>query len=104
PARGIVAAVEIERFPGRDLVVEARALELHPEARPDLAAVLPEVEPEHLDLAAVRWREPLDDLQRRRLARALLPEQPEYLAPPDVQVYVVHRQDLRIALSQTANP
>jgi hypothetical protein len=64
----------------------------------------PEGQPEHLDLAAVRGRQSLDDLERRRLARAVRPEQPEHLAPGDVEVDVVHREDLRVALSQAADP
>ena len=100
---GVVAAVESERLPGGDLVEQAGALQLHPDPRADLPAVVAPVQPQQPDLARVRLREPLQDLQGGGLAGAVGAQQAEHLAAPHLQVQVLHRHHLGIGLAQAAH-
>ncbi len=103
PAPRVVAAVEVQRLTGRDLVEQARALELDAEARADLPAVVAQVEAEDLDLALVRLGQSLDHLQGGGLAGAVGAEEAEDLAPLDVEVQAVDGQHVRVALAQAAH-
>ena len=60
--------------------------------------------PEDHRLAAVRAAQALEDLDRRGLARAVRPEQPEDLARGDVEIDPVDGDQVAVALDQPANP
>ena len=57
---------------------------------------------EHLDLAGVGLGQALADLDRRRLAGAVGPEQAEALAGADLEVEAVDRDDVFVGFSQVA--
>ena len=61
------------------------------------------VEPEHLHLAAVARAVALEDLDRRRLAGAVRPEQAEHLAARDLEVDPAQRLDAVVGLAQPAD-
>ena len=54
---------------------------------------------EHLDVARVPRREALADLDRRGLAGAVRPEQPEALAAPDLEIEAADRDDVLVGLT-----
>src|SRR6185295_11809505 len=58
---------------------------------------------EHAHLAGVRRVQPLEDLDRRGLARAVGPEQAEALAGMDLEIEAVDRDDVVVALDEAAN-
>ena len=58
---------------------------------------------EHADLAGVAGAIPLEDLDRRRLARAVRAEQAEHLALLDLEVDPAHRLQLPVGLPQAAD-
>ena len=60
--------------------------------------------PEHGRPAAVRRPEALEDLDGRRLAGAVRPEQPEHLAAGHLEVDPVDGLDLAVALDQALDP
>ena len=63
-----------------------------------------DVDAEDDRLAAVGRAQPLEDLDRRRLARTVRPEQAEDLARRDVEVDAVDGLDVAVALDQAADP
>jgi len=99
----VIAAEEVERLARRDLVVEARGLQLHADAGADLGRVLPPVEAANLDRAGVGRRKALDHLEGRRLPRAVRAEEPEDLAFGDAQVHARDGHDLRELLAEAAD-
>src|SRR5690606_12557478 len=58
------------------------------------------IEPQHGDLAGVGAEEVQEEAYRRRLAGAVGAEEPEYLAPPHLQIQVVERQHGAVALGE----
>ena len=69
----------------------------------DIGAV-GDVDAEDHRLAAVRAAQALEDLDRRRLARAVRPEQPEDLARGDVEIDPVDGDQVAVALDQPPDP
>ena len=61
------------------------------------------IDSEHGDLAGRARAEALQDLDRRRLARAVRPEEGEDLAALDLEVDAGDRVELAVALVQTAD-
>ena len=59
--------------------------------------------PEHLDVAGIARREAFADLDRRRLAGAVGPEQPEALAGRNLEIEAAYGNDVVVGLSKTAN-
>src|SRR3954469_25769031 len=80
--------------------VEARALEhdAHPGAQ--LAVARGRIEAEHGHVAGAPLAVALEDLDRGGLARAVRPEQSEYLAAPHRERHTAHGLELAIALAQ----
>ena len=72
-----VAPVDQEVVEHGQLGVEAVLLRDHAEARADLGPVDARVEAEHAQLAVGHRRHAADHAHRRRLARAVRPEEPE---------------------------
>ena len=62
------------------------------------------VDPEHLDVTARPTPVPLEDLDRRRLARAVRPEQRECLAPLDLERHAVDDGSVAVRLPQVVHP
>src|SRR3954469_4529124 len=92
-----------ERLAHADVAVDARLLQddAHPLAQ--LARPPAGVEAQHRDLARPALAIALEDLDRRRLSRAVGPEQPVDLAPLDAEVDAAHGLDVSVGLAQAAN-
>ena len=101
-AAGVEAAEEGEDLADLELLGELRLLQLDAEPRAQRAAVAPPALAEHLDLPGARREQPLEDLDRRRLARPVRPEQAEALAGRHREVEPVDRHELAVALDQSA--
>src|SRR5262245_2885614 len=69
----------------RELVGELGFLQLNAEPLAQLALVGPPAQAEHLDLSRVRCEQPLEDLDRRRLAGAVGTEETEAFAASHVE-------------------
>src|SRR5262245_5590985 len=78
-------AEEAKRLLDRQLVGELRFLQLDSEPLPQRAFIALPAQTEHLDIAVIRREQSLEDLDRRRLARAVRSEQSEALAAPHVE-------------------
>ena len=63
----------------------------------------PGIEAEHADLALGALAVTLEDLDRRRLAGAVGPEQPEHLAAAHLEVDPADRLELAVGLAQAAD-
>src|SRR6185369_16555128 len=77
PAARIEAAEQPHGLLHRELVGELRLLELDAEPLAQRVLVVGPASPEHFHHALVRRRQPLADLDRRRLARAIRSEETE---------------------------
>ena len=99
---GVVARVAGDRLAHGQVRLHRQLLE----HQPDLLAQLPpgapvaRIEPGHHDLALVRLPVALEDLQHRRLAGAVRPEQGEDLPVPDGKAHPGHGAVGAIALLQ----
>jgi hypothetical protein len=89
-----------QRFLDRQLLGELRLLELHAEPLPQLTLVRLPCQAEDLDLAGVGLEQPLEDFDRRRLARAVGAKQPEALAAIDAKREAVNGDDISVTLDQ----
>ena len=82
--RGVEPAVEPEHLAGGHPRIDpAAALEHQPDARPVIPPGPGRIHAQHADAAAIGSAVALDDLDRRRLARAVRAEQGERLAAVD---------------------
>ena len=93
-------AVLEEGFPRLRARVDAAALEHQPDARPERRATSRGIGPEDPGAAAVRAAVALDDLDGRRLARAVGPEQGHELARRDGQRDAVEHGPRVVMLDQ----
>ena len=100
-AAAIERAEQAEHLLDRQLLAELRLLQLNAEPLPDLPLVRAPAEAEHLDLAGVGREQPLENLDRRRLAGAVRAEQAEALAALHVQRQPVHGDDVAVALFES---
>src|SRR5262249_27350343 len=83
--------------------VERRRLQHDAEPLPPRPPAVLRVDAEDLDLARIAPAIALEDLDRRRLARSVRPEQPEDLARGDLEVDPAHRLRAAVALAQPAH-
>ena len=95
-----VAGVGEQVFVDPEFHVERVGLGHHPQPRSDSRAVDHRIEAEHAKLATGRRRDAADHAHRRRLAGAVRSEEAERLAPLDVEVDRVDRDQFVEALGQ----
>src|SRR6185503_9216223 len=86
----------------RKLLRELRLLKLHPEALAERAIVAPPTRAEHFDLAGIRIEQPLENLDGRRLSRAVRTEQAEALARAHFEIQAVDRDDIGVSLDKAS--
>ena len=98
----VVAAEHVEALAHRQVRVERRGLEDDAEPLAPGPAGARRILAEHLDVARVAVAVALEDLDRRRLAGAVRPEQPEHLAGADLEVDAPDRLVRAVALPQPA--
>jgi hypothetical protein len=99
-AARIEAAKKRQHLLDLQLVGELRLLELDPQARTQGKAVpLPPLA-QHLDFAGVGRVQPFEDLDRRRLARAVGAQEPEALSSRDLQVEAGHGGHVTVSLDE----
>ncbi len=100
---GVEAGPVRERLARCDVAVDPARLEHYPDppAQRDLSAR--GIVAEHGDLALGARTVPLEDLDRRGLARAVRPEQAEDLAAVDRHVDPTQRLEVAVALAQPAD-
>jgi tumor protein p53-inducible protein 3 len=96
----IEGAEQPQRLEHGELLAELRFLQRDAHALAQLSLMLLPREAENTDLASVRRVDPFEDLDRRRLARAVRPEQPEALPTTDLQIEAVDGLDVRVMLAQ----
>ena len=94
------AAEQAQRFDDRQLVGELRLLQLDAQPLTQRQRVGGPPQPEHLDVAGVRLRQPFADLDRRRLAGAVRPQQAEAFAGAHVQLDAVDGDDVLVGLAE----
>jgi hypothetical protein len=99
-AARIERAKEVEGLVNGELLGEARLLERDPESRAELPLVRAPAAPEDRYVARVRLRQAFEDLDRRRLAGAVGPEQAEALARTDLEVEAVHGPNVVVMLPE----
>ncbi len=90
-------------FQHGQLVGELGLLQLDPEPLPQSRSVRSPPESEHLDIAGVRGRQPLADLNRRRLTGAVRAEQAEALAGLDLERDTVDGNDVLVRFPEPAD-
>src|SRR5256885_4909209 len=100
--RAVVERLLHEVVADREVPVQVGLLRHHSETRLHLTPLPAGVEPEHAQLAVVYVREPVDHLHRGGLARAVGPEEAEALLLADVEVDLVDRHQLAVALVEPA--
>ena len=103
PGLRVEAAEQVDQLDDGQVGIQRGGLELDADALLELDRVAPRVDAEHGDLAAVGLVEALEDLDRRRLAGAVGPEQAEDLAAADLEVDAVDGLDLAVALAQAGD-
>src|SRR5438105_674784 len=91
---------QAQRLFDRQLVPQLRLLQLDAEALPQLAMVLLPREAEDLDLAGVRFEQPLENFDRRRLSGTIRPEQAEALTAVDDERQSVDGDDIIVPFGQ----
>src|SRR3954462_10478534 len=99
----VEAPKEGQSFQHRQLVGELGVLQLDPEPLPQSRSVRSPPESEHLDFSSVRGRQPVADLNCRRLAGAVQAEEAEALAGLDLQLYTVDGHDVLVGFPQPAD-
>ncbi len=99
----VVPGEQSEALGGRQRLVHRRGLEHHADLLAPAAARECGVGAEHLDAAAVPSAVALEDLDGRRLARAVRAEEAEDLAALDVEVDPAHRLERAVRLAQAAD-
>ena len=93
--RRVVTRVAGQRLAHRQVRLHRQLLQHDPDPGPQPPPRPPcsRVNPEHLNPASIPGPEPLENLNRRRLPRAIGPQQGEYLAPRDLKVHARHGTD-----------
>ena len=71
--------------------VEARLLQRRSDRRPHVRAIVDDVEPGNARRPGCGWQQRGKHVNRRRLPRAVRPQEPVYLARPHLQVDAVDR-------------
>jgi hypothetical protein len=92
----VEAAEQPHRLAHRQLLGELGLLERDAEQLPELAIVATPAAAEDEHVSPVGNGEALADLDGRRLAGAVGPEEPEALARPDLEVESVHGDDVAV--------
>jgi hypothetical protein len=103
PALGgnaVAAGEEVQVLPDLHVVVDPEAVRHEPEDATHVVGVPANRRARDLGVAPVRDQERGEDPQRRRLAGAVRPHEPEDLALGDVQVQPAHGERLVVALDQ----
>ena len=100
PRVRVVAGVHGEDLGDGQVTVDPRGLQHDTDVRLQRLAFVARVVPEHRHLALVPMAEALQDLDRRRLAGAVRPQQREDLAPGDLEVHPVDRLQGPVRLAQ----
>ena len=103
PRPSVETPEEVEHLGDRELRVEGRGLEAHADAWLERVGATGDVDAQHADLAIIGCPKPLEDLDGRRLARPVRSEQPEDLAPGDVEVDAIDSLDIAVALGQATD-
>ena len=96
------AAEQAQRFEHRQLVGELRLLQLDAEPLAQRLRIGRPAQPEHLDVAGVRLRQPFADLDGRGLAGAVRAEQAEALARAHLELDAVDGDDVLVGLAEIA--
>src|SRR2546423_787845 len=99
----VVAGEQAQALGGCQRLVHRRGLEHDADLLAPAAAGKRGVDAEHLDAAAVPLAGALEDLDGRRLARAVRAEQAEDLAALDVEADPAHRLERAVRLAQVAD-
>src|SRR5438874_2717511 len=99
----VIAGERRMRLPDGEVGPQLRLLEHDADPLAEVAPRTPGIVPEHRHLARVAAAVALEDLDRRRLAGAVRPEQPEHLALLDVEVDAAHGLERAVRLAQTAH-
>jgi hypothetical protein len=97
----VEGAEEANGLEDRQLFVELRLLQGDAEAFAKLAPVALPGGVKDLHFSCVRFREPLEDLDRRRLASSVGPEETEALAAANLEIEAVDGHHVGIALHQS---
>ena len=97
------ASEQVEELGHGEPGVQRDALELDADPLLDRLRVLPDVEAQDLDDAGIRVPEPLEDLDRRRLAGPVWTEHPEHLAPRDLEGHPVDGLDVAVVLPKVGH-
>src|SRR5207302_3949540 len=96
----VVAGVELEALAHREPGLRVRFLQHRADAVSPRGVTVSRVDAEHADLPFGARAEPLEDLDGRRLACAVRPEEREDLAPLHLEVDSGHGLERAIALAQ----
>ena len=99
----IERAEERQRLARRDLVLERRRLQRRADLLFHLARPPPGIDAADLDRAFVGLAQPDDAFDRRRLAGAVRPDEPEDLAVADLEAHAARRFDAAVALLEIAD-
>ncbi len=104
---GIVTALverskQPQRLVDRQLLVELRFLQRDTDALAQLCRIAVPRKAEDFDLAAIRLRQPLEDLDGGRLSGAIRPQKTKALATGNEEVEPVDSLDVRVVLAQVA--
>ena len=103
-ARDVVERGEgVQLLAGGQPLEERRGLELHPDPRQQRPVARPRRLPEHADRPGVRLAEPLDHLERRRLAGPVGAEDAEELTLGHLEAHAVDSPELPVRLRQVAD-
>ena len=95
----VEAGEELDELLDRELRKERRRLELDADARLDPLRMPGHVLAEDGQASGVRRPEALEHLDRRRLAGPVRAEEPEDLAPPDLEADAIDSPDVAIRLA-----
>src|SRR5918999_2139573 len=99
----VKAPKEAQRLLDGQLLGELRVLQLNPEQLAELALVRRPAPPKDLDVARIRCRQSLTNLDRRRLTGAVRAEQPKAFPAQNLEIELVDGDDGAERLAQTAD-
>jgi hypothetical protein len=103
PAQAIDTAIESQVLPHRQVPVKGEFLGNIPQIPPALPARLPQIHASHRQPTLGRWQQAAEHTERRRLARAIRPEQPKDLAPVYLKGRMVHRREITKPADQSGH-